>query len=255
MTLQACANLVHAADPVRWKAVMSAPVAAREVMLPIYAANVEISRAPWVTKEPMIALMRLQWWRDALNELASGTPRRHEVVDALATLPGSVVQSLHVTIDARQADVEKEVFADPASLLAYARDTAYGAMAAAHSGLGGNASDAALILDLATAVGTSRVLQAVLDLKGSGWRVFDKSWKSETVAETAEAALVRFAAAKPLLRTKSLANAAFIETAGTERFLHHIRSQPDRVFDGTVAAFSLRTSLDRAMLARRVRTA
>ena len=34
---------------------MAAPVAARRVLFPLYAFNVEVARAPWVTQEAMIA--------------------------------------------------------------------------------------------------------------------------------------------------------------------------------------------------------
>ena len=68
--LIACADIVRRADPARFQAAMAAPVAARSVLFPIYAFNVEVARAPWVTSEPMIAEMRLQWWVDALEEIA-----------------------------------------------------------------------------------------------------------------------------------------------------------------------------------------
>ena len=57
MSLQACANLVARADPERFSAVMAAPLGARAVLLPIYAAAAEVARAPWITKEPIIAEM------------------------------------------------------------------------------------------------------------------------------------------------------------------------------------------------------
>ena len=63
MTLEACAALVERADPVRFRSVMASPPTARSVLFPIYAFNVEVARAPWVTEEPMIAEMRLQFWR------------------------------------------------------------------------------------------------------------------------------------------------------------------------------------------------
>ena len=46
MSLQACANLVSRADPERFAAAMSAPLEARKVLLPIYAATAEVARAP-----------------------------------------------------------------------------------------------------------------------------------------------------------------------------------------------------------------
>ena len=60
MSLQACAELVERGDPDRFLATMAAPVALRATLFPLYAFNVEIARAPWVTQEPMIAEMRLQ---------------------------------------------------------------------------------------------------------------------------------------------------------------------------------------------------
>lgn len=76
-----CAGIVERGDPDRFRAAMAAPPKARAVLFPLYAFNVEVSRAPWASQEPMIAEMRLQWWRDALDEIATGKPaRRHEVV-------------------------------------------------------------------------------------------------------------------------------------------------------------------------------
>ena len=84
MTLAACAAIVQRADPDRFMAVMAAPVAARAQLFPLAAFNVEVARAPWVTTAPLIAHMRLQWWQDAVEEIAAGkTPRKHEVVGPL----------------------------------------------------------------------------------------------------------------------------------------------------------------------------
>ena len=70
--LNACAAMVERADPWRFRAAMAAPVETRKLLFPLYAFNVEVARAPWVTQETMIAEMRLQWWRDALEEVAKG---------------------------------------------------------------------------------------------------------------------------------------------------------------------------------------
>ncbi|MGB3250003.1 MAG: squalene/phytoene synthase family protein, partial [Tabrizicola sp.] len=72
MTVAACAGLVQRGDPDRFRAVMAAPVEARAQLFPLYAFNLEVARAPWVTQEPLIAEMRLQWWRDVVENAASG---------------------------------------------------------------------------------------------------------------------------------------------------------------------------------------
>ena len=72
--LTACAAIVERADPLRFRATMAAPVKARRVLFPLYAFNIEVARAPWVTQEAMIAEMRLQWWRDVCEEIGQGGP-------------------------------------------------------------------------------------------------------------------------------------------------------------------------------------
>ena len=85
MTDAAVAALVERGDPERWRAAMIAPAAARPGLMALYAFNLEIARAPWVTSDPALAAIRLRWWLDALEEIYGGRPpRRHEVVEPLA---------------------------------------------------------------------------------------------------------------------------------------------------------------------------
>ena len=80
MTLPPLAETLSRGDPDRFAALLAMPPAARDRLLPLYAFNLEIARAPWVTAEPVIAEMRLQWWRDTVAEIGEGRPpRAHEV--------------------------------------------------------------------------------------------------------------------------------------------------------------------------------
>ncbi|MEO9894913.1 MAG: squalene/phytoene synthase family protein [Paracoccaceae bacterium] len=110
----ACAQIVEKGDPLRFRTVMAAPLDARAKLLPLYAFNVEVSRAPWVTAEPMIAEMRLQWWRDVLEEIAQGRDvRRHEVATPLAAvLSANDAQALDQLIAARRWDCYRDPFED-----------------------------------------------------------------------------------------------------------------------------------------------
>jgi phytoene/squalene synthetase len=123
--LNACAALVEKGDPARFRTVMAAPLDARRALFPLYALNVEISRAPWVTAEPMIAEMRLQWWRDALEEIAAGEGvRRHEVVTPLSrVLSVEDARALDDLVAARRWDCYKDPFEDQAHLTKYIEDT------------------------------------------------------------------------------------------------------------------------------------
>ncbi|MEC3862314.1 squalene/phytoene synthase family protein [Mesobacterium sp. TK19101] len=168
--LTACAALVERGDPERFAAAMAAPVAARAVLFPIYAFNVEVARAPWVTSEPLIAQMRLQWWADALEEIASGGPvRRHEVVTPLArVLTPAAVVSLSMLVDARRLDVERAPFASEEALLRYLSETAGSLAEAAAQSLGAPSQAMEGLARWGQAAGLARYLRAVPALKALG---------------------------------------------------------------------------------------
>ncbi len=74
--------LVRRADPDRFFTALFAPADRREALFTLYAFNHEAARAREATTEPMMALIRLQWWR----EVVEGARRPHEVATPLAAL-------------------------------------------------------------------------------------------------------------------------------------------------------------------------
>ncbi|MBE0414582.1 squalene/phytoene synthase family protein [Yoonia sp.] len=168
MSLNACAALVERADRDRFRATMAAPVAARRVLFPLYAFNVEVSRAPWVTQEPMIAEMRLQWWRDALEEITGGGPvRKHEVVDALAAvLDAEGAALLDGLVAARRWDVYKDAFEDAAHFDSYIDATSGHLMWTAARLLG--PADETTVRDFAYGVGVANFLRGAPALEEGG---------------------------------------------------------------------------------------
>ncbi|MEP6319954.1 MAG: squalene/phytoene synthase family protein, partial [Paracoccaceae bacterium] len=135
MSVQACADIVAKADPDRFAATMAAPVEARKTLFPLYAFNAEVTKAAWIASEPMIGEMRLQWWRDALEEIAKGGPvRKHEVATPLAeALTLEAAKALDKLVQARRWDLYKDPFEDADHLLEYLAATGGALMwAAAH---------------------------------------------------------------------------------------------------------------------------
>ena len=161
MSFEACAALVEKADPLRFRVAMAAPVAARKILFPLYAFNIEVARAPWVTQEVMIAEMRLQWWRDALEEIAEGkTVRRHEVVDALAGfLDPEGARCLDGLVATRRWDVYKDPFEGPEHFDEYINATSGHLMWTAARLLG--TAEETTVRDFAYGVGIANIFQAV----------------------------------------------------------------------------------------------
>ncbi len=79
-----CMNELRKHDRDRYVTLLFAPDASRGELAALYNFNLEISRIPYLTKEPMLAEIRLQWWRDAVAHLFDGEPEHHPVFDVLA---------------------------------------------------------------------------------------------------------------------------------------------------------------------------
>ena len=165
MTLAACAALVEKGDPDRFLATMAAPPAARATLFPLYAFNLELARAPWVTEQPLIAEMRLQFWRDVLE---ADTARTHEVAGPLHSVIKDTpldANVLHRMIDARLWDISRDPHASQAAFDAYIEDSAGGLMWAAGQALGAAASAEPALRALGWASGLATYLRAVPLLK------------------------------------------------------------------------------------------
>ena len=170
MSLAACADLVERGDPDRFAAVMAAPGSIRAHLWPLYAFNLEIARAPWVTKEPMIAEMRLQWWRDVVAETA---PRAHEVAGPLQGLIGAVGLDLSVLdrmAAARVWDVYSEPFEDQDAFDLYLEETSAGLMWLAARACGAHDQAEATVRAYGWAAGLAAYFRAVPALEERGRR-------------------------------------------------------------------------------------
>ncbi len=144
-------------DPDRFLAALFAPPARRETLLLLYAFNHELARAREVAREPMLALIRLQWWREVIE----GAPRPHALAARLqAALAAGALDAgdLGAMIDGREAEA-----AEVASLAEFehlVRATA-GALAVAAGRALGAAAELPRLERLGTAYGIAGQLRNV----------------------------------------------------------------------------------------------
>jgi phytoene synthase len=95
-------------DPDRFLTVLFAPLGRREVLITLYAFNHELARAREVASQALLALIRLQWWR----EVVEGEAKAHEVGTPLLALiaDGRLDRSaLLALIEAREAEVDGDL--------------------------------------------------------------------------------------------------------------------------------------------------
>jgi len=122
--LSPAAALVRRHDRDRFQTALFAPAAAREGLFALYAFNFEIARVRETVREPMLGLIRLQWWREVVETaLSGGVARAHPVAQALtATIRAHGLSAAHFTrlIDSRERDLDPAPPATRAALEDYA---------------------------------------------------------------------------------------------------------------------------------------
>ncbi|MDN5786093.1 squalene/phytoene synthase family protein [Pseudorhodobacter sp.] len=229
-----CAAKVERGDPVRFQAVMAAPVAVRRALLPLYAFNLELAQAPWVSKEPMIAEMRLQWWRDAVEDIGRGTIRAHEVMPPVAALVAARNLPLEVLdrmAAARRWDIYSDAFEDQAAMDAYLDDTAGGLMLLTAKALGAaDPQDEAALRAFGSAAGLASYLQAVPDLVARG-RIPLLDGRDQGVRDLAQRGLQRIATARAA-GVSAVARPALLAGWQAEALLRLAVAEPGRVGEG-----------------------
>ena len=125
-SLSYCGTEVRAQDHDRFLTCLFAPSLLREDLFTLYAFNLEVAKTAEVVSEAMLGRIRLQWWRESLEGIYAGSPRKHAVVEPLAKvitqhrLPRELLDAL---IDGRELDLEEEPPRDLAALERYAAAT------------------------------------------------------------------------------------------------------------------------------------
>jgi phytoene synthase len=103
--LSALGETLRRQDPDRFLTVLFAPPDRRETLITLFAFNHELARALDVASQALLALIRLQWWR----EVVEGEAKAHEVAIPLAAMlaDGRLDRAaLGALIDAREAEVD-----------------------------------------------------------------------------------------------------------------------------------------------------
>lgn len=146
-------------DAERWRTTLFAKGETRARLVALYAFNVEIARVRETVSEAILGQIRLQWWREALGEIAAGGPvRKHPIAEALAAARPDT-EILTRLVDARERDLDDVPFADLAALEAYARATAGELARAAFAMCGADGGETAG--DIGTAYGLAGMLRAL----------------------------------------------------------------------------------------------
>ena len=207
-------------DPDRFLCALFAPAARREAIFALTGLHHELARAREAASNPMAALIRLQWWRDAIEEARRGLPpRRHEVAAPLhaAIMAGMLdAGALLAMVDAREAETEPEGLATEADFVAWLRGTAGGWSAAAGLALGATAEEAERLRALGAAHGLAGVLRSVAAHAAQGRCLLPRDRLAQ--AGLGEEAVIAAPTAAPVLTLlRELAAEGLTALAGARR--------------------------------------
>lgn len=147
-------HLRHA-DPDRFFCTLFAPNCKRELLAILYLFNNELARAREVASEPMLARIRLQWWR----EVVEGARKKHDIATPLrdAIEAGTLeADDLAALIDAREMEADEEIVDFP-TFCTYARGTGGRLARIAGKILG---ADLPVLEDLGTGYAIAGILRA-----------------------------------------------------------------------------------------------
>jgi len=144
--LSLCAAELRRGDRDRFLTALFAPADRREALFALYAFNLELARVRDSVSQPMLGLIRLQWWRDGLDAIYRGAPPRHAVAAGLAEAVarhGLSRRHFDRLIDARETDLSESPPADLAALVDYAEGSSSSLVLLALEALGGGSAAAA----------------------------------------------------------------------------------------------------------------
>jgi 15-cis-phytoene synthase len=149
-------------DRDRYLACLLSPQDKRGPLSALYAFHAEIARVRDVAREPLPGEIRLQWWRDVLNDPSGASGEGNPLAEALLAciraynLPVAVLQDM---IDARIFDLYDDPMESRSSLEGYAGETASALIQLASLIL-----DAANAQQSASAAGHAGVAQTIAGL-------------------------------------------------------------------------------------------
>jgi phytoene synthase len=165
-------RIARAADTDRALAALFAPRDARDDLFALYAFNAELARIADHVSEPHLGAIRLQWWRDAIEQAAAGDSTGHPVADAFGAALGRRALSrerIAALIDARSFDIGEAMMPDRRTLNAYLFDTTGSLFALAAEILGAEGENRDLVAKAGgRAYGLVRVMRSLPVLAAKG---------------------------------------------------------------------------------------
>lgn len=108
-----CLQAVQRYDYERYLTTLFAPPRCRPALWALYAFNLEIAKTREVTTQATVGLIRLQWWRDAIQRMFDGKTDKHDVIQRLDTALRNGVEWHIIDFQILLEGRERDLYDDP----------------------------------------------------------------------------------------------------------------------------------------------
>lgn len=222
-----CQRLVRTHDPDRFLISLYFPLERRPYLWALYAFNYEIAKTREIVTDTTIGLIRLQWWRDALEGLyGRNEVLKHDVVEGLSealwrfNLPREFLDHM---IYAREFDLEDRSAGSLEGLCNYA-DFTHTPLLRLCAMVAGEDPDHPALQPVAMAYALTGLLRSAPYHRAQGWNLIPEGMPVSVIREKA-ADLLRQASRKDEGKLVRL------HRAMAEQYLNKIKNLNDNTED------------------------
>ena len=216
-------------EPERYAASLIGSVSDQKKLQYLYAFNYEISKAAWISKEPLICQIRLEWWKNSFSN--ASVINSHELIREMKGMCESFsipIKLIGEMIDARYWDINSAAFKSKEDQDNYI-DRTYGNLFWIGAQLlGADRNLESLIRNYAYGAGISSFLLAAPMLISKNKKPFIEN-NDKHIKNLAENALIKFKVSKNALKLQKSLFPVLLSAWQTEKMLKRVIKSPKLV--------------------------
>ena len=219
-------EILKVLEPERYAASLTGSPEDQKKLQYLYTLNYEISKAAWISKEPLICQIRLMWWKDSLSN--ASIIKSHELIKEIAVMCENFsipIKLISEMIEARYWDINSTAFESIEDQDNYI-DKTYGNLfwiGAQLLGASGNLENP--VRNYAYGAGISSFLVAAPMLISKNKKPFFEN-NDEYIKKMAENALIKFNLSKKTLEPQRSLYPILLSAWQTEKILKKVIKSP-----------------------------
>lgn len=216
-------------EPERYAASLIGSTDEQKKLQYLYAFNYEISKAAWVSTQPLICQMRLKWWKDSLTDYS--VIKSHQLINEIVNMfevSSIPIELMSEMIDARYWDTNSSTFRSKADQDNYINRTYGNLFWIGAQLLGADEKLEDSVRKYAYGAGVSSFLLAAPMLLSKNRKPFLES-SDEYKKNMAKRALIKYKLGKKVLNSQKYLYPILFSAWQTEKLLNKAIMSPETI--------------------------